>query len=160
MLLAAAVLAACERGSGTGDAPADSASDSVGAAAVAAAPGDSAGCPETGLWRECNLIQRLERSGYVVIDSGEVVRAFLSVSGRRYQLGREQLEVYFYPSAAARERDLRAIDSARVAPPGDSVVWPATPTLIVSNNLAAILIGGSPRQVERVSNSIRAGLPR
>ena len=129
-------------------------------ATLDSAPGDTTGCPETGLWRECNLIERLERSGYVVIDSGEVRRPFLSVPGIRYQLGREQLEVYLYPSAAAREADLRGIDSVRVAPPGESVPWPATPTLIVSNNLAAILIGGSARQVERVSNSIRAGLPR
>ena len=96
----------------------------------------------------------------MVADSGEVSRPFLSVSGTRYQLGREQLEVYVYPSAAARERDFAAIDSVRVAPEGESVSWPATPTLIVSDNLAAILIGGSPRQVERVSNAIRAGLPR
>lgn len=122
-------------------------------------PADTVGCPETGRWRECSLLKRLERSGYVVIDSGEVTRPFLSVPGRRYQLGREMLEVYLYPSADARQRDLRAIDSVRVAPPGENVAWPATPTLIVSNNLAAILIGGSPRQIERVSNAIRAGLP-
>ena len=124
------------------------------------APADTSGCPESGLWRTCNLVKRLERAGYVVVDSGAVSRPFLSVPGTRYQLGREQLEVYLYPSADARERDLREIDTLRVSPPGDTIAWPATPTLLTSNNLAAILLGGSPRQVERVSNAIRAGLPR
>lgn len=136
------------------------AADTSTAAAVDPTPADTSGCPESGLWRTCSLVKRLERTGYIVIDSGAVSRPFLSVPGTRYQLGYEQLEVYFYPSADARERDFRDIDSLRVAPPGDTIAWPATPTLIISNNLAAILLGGSPRQVERVSNAIRAGLPR
>jgi hypothetical protein len=91
---------------------------------------------------------------------GEVTQSFLSAPGIRYQVGRQELQVYLYPSAADRERDFRAIDSASVSPRDSIVTWPDTPTLIVSNNLAAILVGGTPQQIERVSNAIRAGLPR
>lgn len=134
------------------------------AAPVAAAP-DSAqlaggGCPETGRWRECSVEKRLERAGLVIAREGEVRHPFLSVPGTRYRVGREELQVFLYPGIAEREQDLAQLDSARAAPAGDPHQWAAQPTLMWSGNLAAILLGGSPRHVERVSNALTAGLPQ
>jgi len=52
-----------------------------------------------------------------------------------------------------------AIDTVTVAPRGGVVNWPMPPTLITSNNLAAVLISDNGRLVERVQNAITAGLP-
>lgn len=134
------------------------------AAAADSAPSsaDAGGeCPETGLWRECSLEKRLERAGFVAARrEAEVRHPFLDIPGRSYVLAGDELQVFIYPSAEARERDLSDLDSATVSPPGESVDWAAPPTLIVSNNLAAILIGGTSRQVERVQLALTAGLPR
>jgi hypothetical protein len=155
--------AACERpaprsqeDSGVAVPPAAASADS------APSSSDAGGeCPETGLWRECSLEKRLERAGFVAArQEAEVRHAFLDIPGRSYMLAGDELQVFIYPSAEARERDLSDLDSATVAPPGEDVGWAEPPTLIVSNNLAAILIGGSSRQIERVQLALTAGLPR
>ena len=163
LLLSLPVLLACP-GPAAESTPGSAASDSSASLPVdsgAALPGSQAECPETGLWRECSLEKRLERAGFLAIrQDEEVLHDFLDVPGTAYLLGRDELQVFIYPSADDRERDLADVDSATVSPIGESVDWEATPTLIVSNNLAAILIGGTSRQVERVQLALTAGLPQ
>ena len=39
------------------------------------------------------------------------------------------------------------------------ITWIKPPTLITSNNLAAILLSDSGEEIERVANALTAGLP-
>jgi hypothetical protein len=127
-------------------------------AAGGPAPGDD--CPMAGSWQRCSVEKRLERAGLAVRrDSTQVRHDFLDVPGDVYRLGRGELQVFLYPSAAERQRDWAGIDSARVAPEGKFISWPTPPTLIVSENLAAILLSLNGRLIDRVQLALTAGLP-
>jgi len=88
-----------------------------------------------------------------------VRQPFLSVPGAVYAVGAGELQVYLYPDSTARRRDFANVDTVRVQPAGSAVAWRATPTLMVSNNLAAILLSDSETQIERVRLALTAGLP-
>ena len=107
--------------------------------------------------------QRLERAGLAPQPLPDTIRhPFLRVPGIAYRVGHAELEVFLYDSAGAHRRDLAALDTGRVQPTGDSAVavaWSATPTLITSNNLAAILLSDQGTQIERVRLALTAGLP-
>lgn len=119
-------------------------------------------CPKYGAWQDCSVLDRLERAG-VAPSRGDSVRvALFTPPGARFTVGVQELTVFLYADAAALERDLTAIDTVRVQPRragATPIMWSGEPTLIVSNNMAAVLTGGRERQTERVRNALTAGLP-
>jgi hypothetical protein len=103
---------------------------------------------------------RLERAGLVPRRSDTPVRVpFLSVPGVSLTLGRSELQVFVYPDSEARRRDVARLDPMTFAPPGARAPWSIPPALIVSNNLAAVLLSQDERQIERVQDALTAGLP-
>ena len=119
------------------------------------------GCVLTGAWRLCSVEDRLERAGLAPRLRADTIRhAFMNVPGQLLLLGDSELQIFLYADSGAMRRDVMRLDTIRVGPPDMMVTWIASPTLITSNNLAAILLGGSERQVERVRNALTAGLPR
>ncbi len=159
-LAASAVLAIAACGDGAVR-RADSASAQPGAAApVAATARGDGSCPLTGVWRECSVLDRLEKSGMAPrrLD-GTVERPGFSEHGFRYALGDATLEVFLYDSEAERRSFVGALDSATASPPGRPTDWPKPPTLVQSGNLAAVFYGGRAREAERVALALTAGLP-
>ncbi|MFL5575745.1 MAG: hypothetical protein ACJ79S_07255 [Gemmatimonadaceae bacterium] len=118
-------------------------------------------CPNTtGKWDECNVRQRLERAGVAPSRlPGEARLPFMSVPALRYRVGHDTLQVFIYRDAAALRKDVARLDTLRVQPRDTTVTWGATPTLLTSNNMAAILLSDRPTQVERVRLALTAGLP-
>lgn len=116
-------------------------------------------CRLTGPWQPCSVRDRLERAGLAPQLSDTIQHGFLRVPGEVYLLGRSELQVFLYPDSDSRAADIALLDSARAAPAGAAVQWPTRPTLITSNNLAAILLSDSERHIERVRNALTAGLP-
>jgi hypothetical protein len=120
-------------------------------------------CPNTtGRWDDCNVRQRLERAGLAPQPLPDTLRlSFLKPPGVGYGVGHAVLRVFLYDSAGALQRDLANVDTLRVQPAagGPPVAWDATPTLITSNNLAAILVSDQATQIERVRLALQAGLP-
>jgi len=104
--------------------------------------------------------ERLDRAGLAPRrDSIPVRQPFMQVPGVRFGVGSAELQVYVYPDSASRARDTGALDTLTVSPRGAAAVnWPETPSLIVSNNIAAILLADNPRQRERVRLALEAGL--
>ena len=126
-------------------------------------PATDGGCPKEGDWAICSVEDRLLHAGLVVERREEPVRHdFLSVPGAAYQVGGrdDEVQVFIYPSTAERTRDTDALDSATASPKGRRVVWGAPPTLVTSNNLAAIIISLNDRTVERLALALGAGLPQ
>jgi hypothetical protein len=149
--------AACDRGEQASRArAADTTSPEGHFATPAPAEGDT-GCVLAGLWRQCSVRERLERAGLAPVAGDTVRHPFLHVPGQRYRLGDASLEAFVYETAEMRRRDTAPLDSVRAAPPGTEATWERPPTLITSANLAAILIGGNARQVERVTLALTAG---
>lgn len=124
-------------------------------------PAARARCPRTGHWDACTLKERLDAAGLVPRDSGDSVRQrFLSVPGGRLLLGRDQLVAFVYADSAAMRADASRLDSLAAAPRGSGAPWPAAPTLITSDNLLAVLLGGDDHKIERVTLAITAGPPQ
>lgn len=153
----ALVVGACETRKDPVARAADTTSPEGHFVAPALQPTAGTGCPAGALWAQCSVRERLERSGLAPQAVDTVRHAFLHVPGQRYRLGDAELQAFVYESAAMRERDTAPLDSIRAAPPGTETTWERPPTLITSGNLAAILLGGNARQVERVTLALTAG---
>ncbi|MEO6447457.1 MAG: hypothetical protein ABIZ91_02830 [Gemmatimonadaceae bacterium] len=161
LVLALAPLA-CGRASNDAAMTESAVASSPGATGGSATVADE-GCRKEGDWSPCAVEDRLMRAGVVVERQPEpVTHPFLSVPGVLYHVGSadHQLQVFLYPSAAARARDTDALDSATVSPKGTRVPWPEPPTLVTSNNLAAVILSLNDRTVERLAFALGAGLPQ
>ena len=143
--------------------PAASGASAAGGAPTAAAPAvtdTTATCPERGDWQLCSVEKRLERAGLVIERGTEPVRHdFLQVPGVKYETSRAELQVFLYPSEAARARDTDALDTIAVAPRGRRLIWRWPATLVTSGNLVAIILSLNERQAERIALALGAGLP-
>jgi hypothetical protein len=153
-------------GCGRGDEPEPSADTTAAVAPQVAAsvrPGTAGPdeCPATGEWALCSVEKRLKRSGFVArkVDGESPDRAGFSVRPTVYTLGNGRLEVFIYEDAAAMEKDIAALDTLGVTPPGTASAWPSPPGLIRSANLAVVYMGQSARAAERLMLAITAGAP-
>lgn len=119
-------------------------------------------CPATGLWAQCALVERLDRSGLVprVDSAARVDEPPLTVPGTLVRVGNSELEVYLYPTIAAREADAAKLDATKYLAYGAPVPIQPTPTLIQSANLIAIFHSRNDHQRERVGDAITAGPPQ
>jgi len=116
-----------------------------------------------GDWTPCAVEDRLVHAGVVIDKQADSVRhPFLHVAGVVYHLANpeHELQVFLYPTVAERERDTGALDSATASPKGTRTTWRTPPTLITSNNLAAVILSLNDRTVERLALALGAGLPR
>lgn len=150
-----AVVRQSERASATAGVPAG------GGGSSASVIGATPTCPATGQWQLCSVVERLERAGLAPRqDSGRVTEAPLSSPGVAIQLGRSELRIFVYADRAARERDQAKLDTSRYVGASEPLSMHAEPTLIVSENLLAILRSRSDHQRERVSDVLTAGPPQ
>jgi hypothetical protein len=115
-------------------------------------------CPGTGHWESCTVFDRLERAG-LAPQRGDTIRfPFLTVAGQTWRIGKGTIHVFRYRDSVSRHTDWIALDSARALPKGDSLpAWSGTPTLLVNDNLLAILLSENGEQIERVSLALTAG---
>lgn len=106
------------------------------------------------------MFDRLERAG-LAPQRGDTVRfPFLRVAGQTWKLGNATIHVFRYRDSVARRTDFVALDSVSARPRGDTLrTWSGTPTLLVNDNLLAILLSENEQQVERVSLALTAGPP-
>ena len=120
----------------------------------------AASMPSTGKWDEPHLVERLVRAGLAPQalhdQKGE---DYWKAPLLAYQVGPSVLNVYLYADSVARKQVTSALDTVMAAPPGRAMVYPMRHILIVQNNLAAVMVGGTDTQQERVRLAIEAGLP-
>ena len=98
-------------------------------------------------------MKRLGEAGLVIADSGRAAHhAGIDVEGALLTVSGSPLELYIFPTAAARAKGSTALDttSAPTTPPAQR------PRYIISGNLIAIQV--TPREVlaERVENVLTA----
>lgn len=128
---------------------------------AADSPAPPPACPATGLWSQCAVIERLDRSGLAprVDSSVTATEPPLTASGLLVRVGRAELEVYLYEDVAARERDAARLDTSRYVAYTAAPTMAQQPTLITSANVVAILHSMNSHQRERVGDAITAGPP-
>jgi hypothetical protein len=109
---------------------------------------------ETDEWNRAEIVKRLGEAGLVITDSGRVVHhAGLTHPGNLLGVSGSALEIYIYPTAAARMQDAATLDTMPNAalPPAQRLRY------IISGNLIAIHV--TPRKevlAERVENVLTA----
>lgn len=106
------------------------------------------------------MFDRLERAG-LAPQRGDTIRVpFLHSAGQTWRLGPATIHVFRYRDSVARRADSGALDSLQARPRGDTVTrWPSPPTLLLNDNLLAVLLSDNAQQVERVSLALTAGPP-
>jgi hypothetical protein len=150
-----------ERGqSATGTIDRRAVSSAVGATGAAQARAQPL-CPATGSWHLCSVVARLDRAGLAPRQqSGQILEPPLSSTGVAVLLGKSELRIFLYADRAARERDQAKLDTAKYVTASRPLSMQVEPTLIVSENLLAILRSRSDHQRERVSDALTAGPPQ
>lgn len=125
-------------------------------------PSDSA-CPKDGLWKDCALEDRINKSGMNIRIQDTVVVPYFSQAGIRYRIGsRPTMVAFFFADSAAGATATASLDRRRLTPPGDSIgVWSEVPVEVIrSSNLIAVLFGASATQAERIRLAVTAGAPQ
>jgi len=132
----------------------------VGAAATTAATVKPP-CPADGLWHECSLLERLDRSGLAPRkDSAAVTGSPLRQPGMLIHLGSAELEVFIYPDEASRVADEAKLPKGDFVEAGQPYTMRHERTIIRSANVIALLKSLRDRQRERVADAIMAGAPQ
>jgi hypothetical protein len=131
------------------------AESAAASAAAARAPSES--------WDVEAVSERLVRAGVAPrrIDPAPEAPEFLAHTiTAAFALGRDgELRVFIFPDSGARRRVTGRFDPVTATPRGADFHWPRTPLLIVQQNLAAIMMGGTEALRERVQLALEAGLP-
>lgn len=111
-------------------------------------------------WTFGDLRNRMRGAGLDAIAVGEVRQSFLGASGMRFKLQGGELQAYVYADAGALSRDADVLDTVTVSPPTTMIEWVLPPTLIISNNLALILLTNDPQLRKAVREAVRPDLNR
>jgi hypothetical protein len=153
----AALLAACTPAADKQAKVEQAARTAIAAESTVAAA--AASLPSTGKWDEPHLVERLVRAGLAPqAKPGETGEKYWKAPVLVYQVGNATLHAYIYSDSLVRKAVVARLDTLQAAPPG-ATVYPPRHILIVQNNLAAVLVGGSDVQQDRVRLAIEAGLP-
>jgi len=118
-----------------------------------AAKAEESRAAQTDEWNRAEVVKRLGEAGLVVTDSGRVVHhAGLTRPGNLLEVSGSPLELYLYPTAAARKQDAAKLDTRPnpATPPGQR------PRYIISGNLIAIHVTPKEALAERVENVLTA----
>lgn len=111
-----------------------------------------------GTWDLATVEQRLADVGLQPVRRGTVERPFMGVPGSVFEIrGGGEVQVYVYGDAVARAQASDALDTLRVAPAGQAVQWRLPPTLIVSNNIAAIVLTNDADVRRRAREALQVG---
>jgi hypothetical protein len=128
-----------------------SVADSAVASVIAKAEEDRAA--KTDEWNRAEVVKRLGEAGLVVVDSGRAVHhAGLTLPGSSIEVSGSTLELYIYPTAAARKQDAAKLDTM----PNPATPPAQRPRYIISGNLIAIHVTPKEALAERVENVLTA----
>lgn len=117
-------------------------------------PRDTVGGARQLQWTLGDLERRLRAIGLKPIATGEVGQPFLNPTGMGYRFQGGELQAYVYGDANALAREVDRLDTVKVAPPTMMIDWLMPPSLIVSNNLAVILLTRDADLKKRVRATI------
>jgi hypothetical protein len=139
-----------------------SVADSSQPIVAAMATGSKTDCLTDGLWKECSLFYRLERSGFAV--HAESLRAVtngpLSIPGKQLPIGRGKIEIYVYADTGSRVRDQRRLDPKQFIPPSMPPSILKQRTMIGNENLIVLMDVAAESYRDRLADAIMAGPPQ
>jgi len=158
LLTSAVSVSACSKT----ESPPPKAAGATATASVSAPTGSSA-CPATGLWAECSVVYRLERSGLApqIDSSASPDEKELGGTPLIIKIGQAaKLEVHIYADSNARIADSKKLDRTKLIDGEAQQTIARERTLIESANVIGLLTSLSSHQRERVSDALMAGAPQ
>ena len=120
----------------------------------------AAPCPKTGHWSECQVRERLIRSGVAPRDTTRAALPGLGPAPLIYRLGKGGLAVYLFADSGARARAAGTLDTVRYARASDGPTMLSQAMVIENDNLLGLLFSKNEQQIERVSDALTAGAPQ
>lgn len=118
-----------------------------------AARADEHRAVETDEWNRAEVVKRLGEAGLVVTDSGRAAHhTGIDIAGMTLNVSGSTLELYIYPTAAARKQHAAKLDTM----PNPNTPPAQRPRYIVSGNLIAIHVTPKEALAERVENVLTA----
>ena len=135
----------------------------AGPAATPLPVSGSAGCPTTGKWAPCSVLYAIVRAGYAVHVDSAAKPDETRLSGQSFvaRVGQfAMLDVFVYPDSTARKNDGAKLDTTEFVNGTAPQTMRRERTLIVNNNLIALLTSLDAHQRERVSDALTAGAPQ
>ena len=148
VLYALAALAACAGGdtaakrvADTGTATRNSSSPSSAVAGLDSTDASTVDARPL-LWDSHAVVTRLSAAGLLPEPQGEIRQPFLGAPGTTVRLagGAAEIQVFIYGDAGAVGRDTKGLHPTRVAPATMQITWIMPASLVVDNNLAAIVL--------------------
>ncbi len=117
--------------------------------------------PATGLWTEAQVLERLVRAGVAprVQEKAPSGPAWMRVRAAVFSAGGGEVYAWVYQDSTARRAVTDALDPSTGTPPGRVPPFASPMVFVVQNNLAAVVIGGSETNQERIALALQAGLP-
>lgn len=97
------------------------------------------------------LIEALTASGAEVEDGGAVEQAFFSVGGRLIGVDGQDVQVFDYPDAAARQADSDQISSNGGTIGTTMVTWVDAPHFWAKDRVIVLYVGRSDDTIERLT---------
>jgi len=137
--------------------------DSTGTRILAGAAPGAPGCPATGLWAQCSVLYRLERSGLAPhLDStAKVDEKALNGQSFIVHFGTNStLEVFLYADSTTRIKDGAKLDRTKLVNATAIQTMNRERTLVENANLIGLLTSLNDRLRERVSDALSAGAPQ
>ena len=131
------------------------AGDSAVATEKRAAP-----CPKTGHWSECQVRERLIRSGLAPRDTTRAALPALGPAPIVYRLGKGGIAVYLFADSGARARNAATLDTVKYVPAASGPTVLSQAMVIENDNLLGLLFSKNEQQIERVSDALTAGAPQ
>lgn len=100
------------------------------------------------------LIEALAAPGAEVEDGGAVEQAFFSVDGRIVRVDGEDVQVFEYPDAAARQAESELIQPDGSPNPTTMVSWIDQPNFWARGRLIVLYVGRQATTIERLSSAL------
>lgn len=130
-------------------------------AAGQATAAQAAALPATGLWTEAHLMDRLSRAGVLprAREGTPPAAPWMTRPPIVLLAGGGEVYVWIYADSTARRAVTDALDPQTGVPPGEISPFAPPMMFVTNNNLAAIIAGGTERNIERITLALQAGLP-
>lgn len=113
--------------------------------ATACTAGQAASAPDLDF---DGLLERLSAAGADVEEAGEVEQAFFSTGGRILRLGGQDVQVFEYADAAAREAESSLIQPDGSPNPTTMVAWVDQPNFWAGGRLIVLYVGRDAATIE------------
>jgi len=117
--------------------------------------------PATGLWSEAHLVDRLLRAGVSprVVEPAPRGPAWMRRAPVVYRAGGGEVYAWIYTDSLERRAVTSTLDPATATPAGAVPPFAAPMRFVAQSNLAAVIVGGSETNQERIALALQAGLP-